>query len=173
VLPNTLFLGRLLIARGGLASNPAFQVSGHSVIDTSHLYYDGNSQGGIEGRMTTAVSPADGYAQHMTSNPLPDTPSHHVLLQVVYGDHQVSMYSAAVEAGTIGASFHSPALDLGTKPSPGPEPVLRHPRDRPLSVPRLGDRDLEQRSGASAAASVRERPARRLGHQPRPASGPA
>jgi hypothetical protein len=168
---NTLFLGRLMINRGGFAANPAFQVGGHSAIDTSHLYYDGNSQGGIEGGMTTAVAPdwrhavlgvsgmnygnllvqrsvdfapfglilfasypdpsmdavildvmqqlwdrgdPDGYAQHMTSDPLPDTPSHQVLMQIAYGDHQVSMYSAAVEARTIGASVHAPALDLGT-----------------------------------------------------------
>ena len=38
----------------------------------------------------------DGYAQHMTSHPLPDTPSHTVLMQIAYGDHQVSMYAAAV-----------------------------------------------------------------------------
>ena len=56
----------------------------------------------------------DGYAQHMTSHPLPDTPSHTVLMQIAYGDHQVSMYAAAVEARTIGASAHEPALDLST-----------------------------------------------------------
>jgi hypothetical protein len=168
---NTLYLGRLMINPGGLASNPAFRLSGHSAIDTSHLYYDGNSQGGIEGGMTTAVAPdfrravlgvsamnygnvlvqrskdfvpyagilfahytdqsmhpaildlmqqlwdrgdPDGYAQHMTSNPLPDTPSHQVLMQIAYGDHQVSIYAAAVEARTIGASAYQPALDLNT-----------------------------------------------------------
>jgi hypothetical protein len=52
----------------------------------------------------------DGYAQQMTSHPLPDTPSHQVLMQIAYGDHQVSMYSAAVEARTIGASAYQPAL---------------------------------------------------------------
>jgi hypothetical protein len=56
----------------------------------------------------------DGYAQQMTSKPLPDTPSHTVLMQVAYGDHQVSMYSAATEARTIGASAHETALDLNT-----------------------------------------------------------
>ena len=33
-------------------------------------------------------------------------------MQGAYGDHQVSMYSAAVEARTIGAKYHAPALDL-------------------------------------------------------------
>jgi hypothetical protein len=56
----------------------------------------------------------DGYAQHMTTKPLPDTPSHTVLMQIAYGDHQVSDYAAAVEARTIGAAVHEPALDLGT-----------------------------------------------------------
>ncbi len=171
---NFLYLGRLMINPSGLASNAAFQVGGHSAIDTSHLYYDGNSQGGIEGGITTAVSPdfrmaalgvsgmnyanvlvqrstdfapfgavlfasypepsldpvildlmqqlwdrgePDGYAQHMTSDPLPDTPSHQVLMQIAYGDHQVSMYAAATEARTIGAAVHQPALDLRTNRS--------------------------------------------------------
>jgi hypothetical protein len=54
---NTLYLGRAMLNPHGFASNPAFQVSGRSALDTSHLYYDGNSQGGIEGGMTTAVAP--------------------------------------------------------------------------------------------------------------------
>jgi hypothetical protein len=57
---------------------------------------------------------ADGYAQQMTTHPLPDTPSHTVLMQIAYGDHQVSMYAAAIEARTIGAAVHEPALDLST-----------------------------------------------------------
>ena len=59
----------------------------------------------------------DGYAEQMTTHPLPDTPSHQVLMQIAYGDHQVSMYSAAVEARTVGASAYQPALDLGTNRS--------------------------------------------------------
>ena len=55
---------------------------------------------------------ADGYAAHMTSDPLPGTPAHKVLMQTAYGDHQVSQYAAAVEARTIGAQAHQPALDL-------------------------------------------------------------
>ena len=54
---NTLFLGRLMINPQGLAANPAFQVAGRPVIDTSQLYYDGNSQGGIMGGVLAAVSP--------------------------------------------------------------------------------------------------------------------
>ncbi len=164
---NTLYLGRLMRNPAGLASNPAFQSAGRSVIDTSHLYYYGNSQGGIAGGMATAVAPdwshavlgvtgidfgnllvqrstdfaplksileksypdqslypvildvvqqlwdrgdPDGYAPQMTSHPLPDTPSHTVLMQIAYGDFQVSMYAATAEARTIGASAYQPAL---------------------------------------------------------------
>ena len=171
---NTLYLGRLMLNPAGLASNAAFQQVGHPVIETSNLYYDGNSQGGIEGGMLTALSPdfrhavlgvtgidyanllvqrstdfapfgtllyaaypdqslhpllldlmqqlwdrgePDGYAEQMTANPLPDTPSHQVLMQIAYGDHQVSMYTAAVEARTVGASAYQPALDLSTNRS--------------------------------------------------------
>jgi hypothetical protein len=197
---NTLFLGRLMLNPKGFASNPAFRTAPRPLpvqivpgqisaplIDTSHLYYDGNSQGGIMGGMTTAVAPdfqravlgvsgmnygnllvqrstdfapfgqllfgsykdksldpvildlmqqlwdrgdPDGYAQQMTSHPLPDTPSHTVLMQIAYGDHQVSMYSAATEARTIGASAHEPALDLSTNRG----------RDRNLffGIPKIG-----------------------------------
>ncbi|MEO6859268.1 MAG: hypothetical protein ABI323_11905 [Solirubrobacteraceae bacterium] len=168
---NTLYLGRLLRNAQGFAANPTFQFGGRPVIDSSHLYYDGNSQGGIEGGLTTAVAPdfrratlgvtgmdygnvlvqrstdfapfgallyasypdpslhpwildliqqlwdrgdPEGYAQQMTSHPLPDTPSHTVLMQIAYGDHQVSNFAAALEARTIGASVYEPALDLST-----------------------------------------------------------
>jgi hypothetical protein len=165
---NFLYLGRLMINTQGFAANADFQSGGQPVIDTSNLYYDGNSQGGIEGGLTTAVAPdftravlgvtgmdygnlliqrstdfapfkaileasypdqslypvitdliqqlwdrgdPDGYAQHMTSNPLPGTPSHTVLMQIAYGDHQVSMYAGVAEARTVGADVYRPALD--------------------------------------------------------------
>ncbi|HEY1515015.1 MAG TPA: hypothetical protein VGF91_01270 [Solirubrobacteraceae bacterium] len=165
---DTLYLGRLMISPQGFAANPDFQAAGHSVLDTSHLYYNGNSQGGIMGGVTLAVSPdvrravlgatgmdygnlllarstdfttfstflglyyrdpsmytvildlldqlwdrgdPDGYAPYMTSRPLPDTPSHQVLIQIAYGDFQVSMYAGAAEARTIGASAVVPSLD--------------------------------------------------------------
>jgi hypothetical protein len=172
---NTLYLSRLMRNSNGFATDPAFQNgSAQPLFSTAHTYYDGNSQGGIMGGMTTAVAPdytravlgvpgmdygglllqrstdfgayasflfgsvgaggytddslhplildlmqqlwdrgeADGYAQHMTYSALPNTPQHKVLMQGAYGDHQVSMYSAAVEARTIGARYHAPALDL-------------------------------------------------------------
>ncbi len=56
----------------------------------------------------------DEYAQQMTDHPLPDTPAHQVLMQIAYGDFQVSDYSAAVEARTVGASVYRPGLDLTT-----------------------------------------------------------
>ena len=56
---------------------------------------------------------ANGYAHHMTSDPLPNTPPHRVLLQLAYGDHQVSNLAAENEARTIGARVETPALDLG------------------------------------------------------------
>jgi hypothetical protein len=48
----------------------------------------------------------DGYAPYMTSHPLPDTPQHQVLMQVAYGDFQVSMYAGAAEARTVGVSAY-------------------------------------------------------------------
>jgi hypothetical protein len=54
----------------------------------------------------------DGYAARMTSDPFANTPAHKVLMQTAYGDFQVSQYSAAVEARTIGAKAYQPALDI-------------------------------------------------------------
>jgi hypothetical protein len=59
---------------------------------------------------------ADGYAQHMSDRPLPDTPRHAVLLHVAFGDHQVSDTTAEVEARTIGARGYRPVLDPGRSP---------------------------------------------------------
>jgi|tagenome__1003787_1003787.scaffolds.fasta_scaffold20921656_2 hypothetical protein len=47
----------------------------------------------------------DGYANHMTSRPYPNTPRHEVMLHVALGDHQVAPISADVEARTIGAKL--------------------------------------------------------------------
>jgi hypothetical protein len=62
----------------------------------------------------------DGYAQHMTTDPLPNTPRHTVLLDVALGDHQVTQYQADVEARTIGASIHTPILPAGRSPQAQP-----------------------------------------------------
>lgn len=187
-----LYLGRLMIHPEGFAADPAFQDEGESTIDTTRLYYDGNSQGGIVGGALAAVavdydravlgvpgmnystqlqrsvdfvgapledwaaavatqpervqraierqSPdplidgasfstfvyeaypdettrqlmfatiqllwdrgeANGYAHHMTTDPLPNTPPHEVLLQVAHGDHQVPDLTAEVMARTAG-----------------------------------------------------------------------
>ena len=181
---NTLFLGRLMIHENGLVSHPAFA----GLIDRSHLYYDGNSQGGIMGGITTAVSidftravlgvpamnysillqrsvdwdtyrqiydpaypdelerglgllmiqmlwdrgEANGYAQHMTDDPLPNTPAHTVLMHVAFGDHQVSPDAANIQARTIGARVHAPTLTPGRLPYVEPaywgiEPIPSYP----------------------------------------------
>ena len=68
---------------------------------------------------------ANGYAHHMTGDPLPDTPAHEVLMHVAFGDHQVANVTAEVEARTIGASARQPALDPGR--SPDEEPLFGIP----------------------------------------------
>ena len=192
---NFLFLGRAMIHPDGFNANAAFQgVGGAGVVDTTKLFYDGNSQGGILGGSLTAVAPdferavlgvpgmnystllprsvdfepyaegkfteticdaiglpicplpedlpagglydnypdeierplifallqmqwdraeANGYAAHMTDDPLPNTPAHQVLLHAAFGDHQVANLAAEVEARTIGAGVYQPALDAG------------------------------------------------------------
>jgi len=170
---NQLYLARLMIHPQGFVSDTAFQDSaGHAVIDTSAVFYDGNSQGGIYGGTLMAIaqdirrgvlgvpgmnysllltrstdfnlyagllypaypnelqhplllaliqmlwdrSDPNGYAQHMTTDPLPNTPPHEVLLHQAFGDHQVANVATEVEARTIGALIHQPAIAPGRNP---------------------------------------------------------
>jgi hypothetical protein len=53
---NTLFVGRTMKHDGGFATHPAFQDGGVPLIDTSELFFDGNSQGAIIGGAATAVA---------------------------------------------------------------------------------------------------------------------
>ncbi|MCB0970203.1 MAG: DUF4214 domain-containing protein, partial [Acidimicrobiales bacterium] len=56
---NFVVLGRLMQAADGLAGDPAFQDGeGASLLDTSALFFDGNSQGGIMGGAFVAVDPS-------------------------------------------------------------------------------------------------------------------
>ncbi len=187
---NQLFLARLMIHPNGFIGNAAFQdASGNPVIDTSDVFYDGNSQGGIFGGTVMSIaqditrgvlgvpgmnysllltrstdftaysaflypaytnqlqrplvlaliqmlwdrSEPNGYAHHMTTDPLPNTPQHKVLLQVAFGDHQVANVATEVEARTIGASIHSPATLPGrhtdVDPYFGIPPIVTYPFD--------------------------------------------
>jgi hypothetical protein len=55
----------------------------------------------------------NGYAAHMTHDPLKNTPTHEVMLQVAYSDHQVANVSAEVEARTMDAPIMLPGLAEG------------------------------------------------------------
>jgi len=56
---------------------------------------------------------ANGYAHHLTDDPLPNTPAHQVMLQVAFSDHQVANVAAEVEGRTIAAHLHVPAVTDG------------------------------------------------------------
>ena len=170
---NFLYLGRAMIHPQGFCAKAAFRFNGSCAIDTSRLYYNGGSQGGIMGGSLTAVAPdftqahlgvpgmnystllnrsvdfdtfalimyrtypdplqrqlifsliqmlwdrgeADGYAHHMTTDPLPNTPAHRVLLTPAFGDHQVTNWATDVMARTVGASMRMPAVDPGRHPA--------------------------------------------------------
>jgi hypothetical protein len=74
---------------------------------------------------------ADGYAEHMTTNPYPNTPAHTVLLDMAFGDHQVANITTETEARTIGASIREPALapgrDTAVVPFWGIPPITQVP----------------------------------------------
>jgi hypothetical protein len=162
---NQLYLGRLMLHPQGLASDPSFA----GLIDTSALYSDGNSQGGIFGGMQAALAPdytravlgvpgmnyalllnrsvdfdqylavmrpkypnelerqlifsmvqgmwdrgeGNGYANHITRDPLPNTPVKKILMETALGDHQVASIAAEIEARTLGAKVYQPAYGPG------------------------------------------------------------
>lgn len=77
---------------------------------------------------------ANGYAHHMTDDPLPGTPAHKVLMHVAFGDHQVSPDAANIQARTIGARIHTPAVVPGRLPYVEPyywgiDPIASYPYD--------------------------------------------
>jgi hypothetical protein len=78
-------------------------------------------------------SDPNGYAAHMTTDPLPNTPPHKVLLHLAFGDHQVANVATEVEARTIGAKIHTPAIAPGrhsdVNPYSGIEPIAAYPFD--------------------------------------------
>src|SRR5258708_11256110 len=78
-----------------------------------------------------ARSDPNGYASHMTGQRpqtgLPNTPTHHVLLQPAYGDHQVANITAETEARTIGAAGLYPPL-VTARFSPYVDPLWNIPQ---------------------------------------------
>ncbi|MAC35633.1 MAG: hypothetical protein CME38_18820 [Haliea sp.] len=190
-LLNFMFLARLLKHEQGFAADPAFRAGGEPVFDNRHVFYDGNSQGGILGGALMGViqdvtrgvlgvpgmsysfllrrsvdfeafkpffsgsgagdngggypsikdqsfllsfaqmlwdrAESSGYVTHIERDPLPNTPAHAVLLQVAYGDHQVSMWAAEFMARSIGAKLRVPGTEPGrhpdSKPYVGLEPL--------------------------------------------------
>ena len=58
-------------------------------------------------------SDPNGYAHHITSDPLPGTPAHKVLLHEAFGDHQVANVGTEIQARTLGLFIHQPAIAAG------------------------------------------------------------
>ena len=89
--------------------DPTGQVGYSNVFDTT--YPDQSQRILILDLLQTLWDRADpnGYASHMTGG-LPNTPAHHVLMQIGYGDHQVANITAEDEARTIGAGGLYPPL---------------------------------------------------------------
>jgi hypothetical protein len=92
-------------------SDPTGQVGYSNVFDTA---YPDQSQRMIVLDLIQTLwdrSDPNGYASHMRAG-LPNTPSHEVLLQAGYGDHQVANITAESEARTIGAwGLYPPLVD--------------------------------------------------------------
>ena len=64
----------------------------------------------------------NGYANHITSNPLPNTPVKHVTMEMSFGDHQVSNIANLVEARTLNLKVRQPWLNAGRDTNGGVSP---------------------------------------------------
>src|SRR5438132_5986509 len=95
-------------------TNPTGALGYSNVVD--FFYPDQSQRMLIFDLIQTLWDRADpnGYASHMSGSAearlLPDTPDHHVLMQVAWGDHQVANITAEDEARTIGAASIDPPL---------------------------------------------------------------
>ncbi|MCB8970056.1 MAG: hypothetical protein M9964_07735 [Solirubrobacterales bacterium] len=107
---------------------------------------------------------ANGYAHRMTTNPLPNTPQHKVLMNVAFGDHQVSNFTADTEARTIGAEAHAPVVDDGRWP--GVDQLWNIPRIS--SYPFTGSAIVYWDSGPTRDDPGSADPAELLGTDPPP-----
>jgi hypothetical protein len=63
----------------------------------------------------------NGYARHITRDPLPGTPVKQVLLHEAFGDHQVANVATEVEARTLGIHVVRPTLAPGRDPAVEPQ----------------------------------------------------
>jgi hypothetical protein len=74
---------------------------------------------------------ANGYLQHLSSDPYPNTPTHSSLYLMAFGDHQVANVGTTIAARTIGAHVRQPALRPGrataVEPFYGLDPVPSFP----------------------------------------------
>jgi hypothetical protein len=114
---------------------------------------------------------SNGYAQHMTTRPLPNTPRHEVLMHVAFGDHQVADVTALVMARTIGARIRQPALAAGRSPFSNPWYGLERIRSYPhpgsalvwwdSGTPAAPLRNVPNRAGADPHSHPRSDPAAR------------
>jgi hypothetical protein len=93
-------------------TNPTGEVGYSNLLDTA--YPDQSQRMLILDLIQTLWdrSDPDGYATHLTAG-LAHTPSHRVLLQMAWGDHQVANITAEDEARTIGARSVGPAVVAG------------------------------------------------------------
>ena len=105
---------------------------------------------------------ANGYALHMTDDPLENTPPHEVLMHVALGDHQVAQVAAEVEARTIGA--HTRPTPVDADRTYDVEPLYGIPRiaSYPFSgsVYELWDSGPVRDGGGTAVAPVGNVPPR-------------
>jgi hypothetical protein len=154
---NFLFLGRLMIHPNGFASNPAFQIGGQSLIDRSELFYDGNSQGGIQGGglaafaqdYTRAVLGVTGMNFSTLLNRSRDFDDFNLFFEAGYThnlERHLILSIAEMLWEQAEASGHAAHLTADPYPNTPPKKILMHVA--------LGDEQVTQFSAENEARTI-------------------
>jgi hypothetical protein len=154
---NFLFLGRLMIHPNGLSSHAAFQLGGQSLIDTTELFYDGNSQGGIQGGglaafaqdWTRAVLGVPGMNFSTLLNRSRDFDDFNLFFEAAYTDNldrQLLLSVIEMLWEQTETSGHATHLTSDPYPNTPPKKILLHVA--------LGDQQVAQVTAENEARTI-------------------
>jgi hypothetical protein len=134
---NFLYVGRAMIHESGFSTHSAFQDGGVPLIDTSMLFYDGNSQGGVLGGATVAVAQditratlgVTGMNYSLLLRRSSDWPTYAAIFEAAYGNRlDQSLILTMIQMQWDRAETNGYAWHLTDDPYPNtpPHQVLMH-----------------------------------------------
>ena len=154
---NQLMMGRAMIHPKGFVADAAFQEAGKPLIDTSELFFNGNSQGGILGPAITALSPdftrsvfgVPGMNYSMLLPRSVDFDDYELIFKPAYsGRLERSMILGIIQTLWDRGEANGWALHTTNDPPPGT------PKHQALLEIVVGDHQVSQYSGEALARTI-------------------